>query len=224
MHISEGHDPKDKILLDDMMEHTSPRHEKFDVEGELRAIACVRASYAWVLTREKLLLISKCGTIAHRTEVGFSKTNAIAATANGDVYVYDAIQKCVLFVSFRGEKKKVEINNIPSAMCCRRDGDFFIAFCNIIVQYSNDGKRLCQLKVHFGHVCKIAENRVNDSLCVADHDSEVVILSEEFEVMSVYRGPGDNRLVFVDVSYLYFNIFATVISSKSMSYSSVNLD
>ena len=168
---------------------TSLRQQRFDVDGELRSIACVRSCYAWVLTREKLLLVDKSGAVVHRTDVGYSNSNSMAPTHQGDVYIYDPLHRCVMLVSFRGDVTPIfEINYVPISLCCLRKGNILVTYRGGIVRYSSGGKRLQDFKMTFKCPCKIAENKVTKDIYIVDYDVKVVILDREYRHLSSYLG------------------------------------
>ena len=175
---------------------TSLQQERFEVEGEIRSLACTKSRYAWVLMREKLLLIESDGSVVHKTKIQSSKTHAMACSKRGDVYVYDEEQSCVKFVSFRGEEKKCfGISNAPTAMCCLRSGAILVAIEHRIEEFSRGGKCVGDVKLNVRHICKMAENKVNDYLFIADHESAVVALDRDFRHVSTYKGVDGKGLV-----------------------------
>ena len=175
---------------------------KFDVNTNHPHIACVDQGLAWVRTgNERLQRMDRDGSATDTIKIDFGIKD-MAVTSDGDLLLADGLNNCIKSVSTQKEISiLVRTNGVSWGLCCLPNNDIVVTISSAgkVVVYNRDGQDRQTLdKIKFRYPYKVAVNKVNQDICICDHESEywasqgkLMAVEADGQLRYEYTGQGD---------------------------------
>ena len=183
---------------------------QLDVDTCHPRIACVDRSRAWVVTREETLqLMNRDGQATDTINID-PYIRDMTMTSNGDILLVDSTDN---IKSVCTQKKKISTLFRTSGkswgLCCLPNNDIVVTISSDhqVIVYSRDGKvRRTLDNIKFRYPYKVAVNKVNQDICICDHDSDawysegkLINVGADGQLRYEYTGQGGNKFCPVGV-------------------------
>ena len=177
-------------------------------------IACVDQGPAWVVTGNKTLkLVDREGLVMDTIGIDFDICD-IALTPHGDLLMADYSNSCVRLVSRQTISTLVRAkatwaistlfrtSGQPWGLCCLHNGDIVVIFGNDskVEVYNRNGQLKWTIGYKFRYPYKVAINKVNQDICICDHDSgisytgKLIAIKTDGQPRYEYSGQCDKKL------------------------------
>ena len=164
-------------------------------------IACVGSGLAWVRTGDsRLQLMDHHGAVKDTIDTGFYFWDVVLSP-QGERLLTDTTNRCIISISPDKVVRKLFTTQWePWGLCCLHSGNVAVTFYQVgrVVTYSRSGKMIQELdKTLFRHPNRVAQNKVNNDLCICDAGSEkIVALDASYHLRYQYTGQGNTVTTF----------------------------